>query len=109
VRCRILRLRDSGSVLEAGKFAGNCRGSSDGLHFNPGDAEDLASKVEWAWSHPLELTEMGHAARAKYELYYTAEKNYSLLMGIYDQALGACGSPGLAAARRPGDVQLESN
>jgi glycosyltransferase involved in cell wall biosynthesis len=80
-----------------------------GLHFNPGDAEDLASKVEWAWSHPLELTEMGHAARAKYELYYTAEKNYSLLMGIYDQALGACGSPGLAAARRPGDVQLESN
>jgi glycosyltransferase involved in cell wall biosynthesis len=80
-----------------------------GLHFNPGDAEDLATKVEWAWNHPLELTKMGRAARVKYETDYTAEKNYSLLMGIYGQALAAYGSPRLAAAKRPGDVQFESN
>jgi glycosyltransferase involved in cell wall biosynthesis len=63
-----------------------------GLHFNPGDALDLAAKVEWAWNHPLELSEMGRAARAKYETEYTAEKNYSLLMEIYEQALSKCAS-----------------
>ncbi len=66
-----------------------------GLHFNPGDSLDLAAKVEWAWNHPLELSQMGRAARAKYETDYTAEKNYSLLMEIYEQALSAC------ASRRP--------
>jgi glycosyltransferase involved in cell wall biosynthesis len=63
-----------------------------GLHFNSGDAEDLARKVEWAWNHPLELTKMGRAARRKYEKDYTAEKNYSLLMEIYEQALSTCAS-----------------
>jgi glycosyltransferase involved in cell wall biosynthesis len=58
-----------------------------GLHFNPGDPQDLASKVEWAWNHPLDLAKMGRAARCKFETDYTAEKNYSLLMGIYEQAL----------------------
>jgi glycosyltransferase involved in cell wall biosynthesis len=63
-----------------------------GLHFNPGDSLDLAAKVEWAWNHPLELSRMGRAARAKYETEYTAEKNYSLLMEIYEQALSTCPS-----------------
>ena len=61
-----------------------------GLHFNPGDAQDLASTVEWAWNHPLEVAKMGRAARRKYETDYTAEKNHSLLMGIYEQALASC-------------------
>ncbi len=63
-----------------------------GLHFNPGDALDLARVVDWAWNHPLELAMMGRAARGKYETDYTAEKNYSLLMGIYEQALASCAS-----------------
>lgn len=58
-----------------------------GLHFNPGDSQDLATTVEWAWHHASQLAEMGHAARRKYEAAYTAEHNYSLLMGIYEQAL----------------------
>jgi glycosyltransferase involved in cell wall biosynthesis len=61
-----------------------------GLHFNPGDAQDLARTVEWAWNHPLEVAKMGRAARRKYETDYTAEKNHSLLMGIYEQALASC-------------------
>jgi len=60
-----------------------------GLHFNPNDPQDLARSVEWAWHHPVELAEMGRAARRKYETDYTAEKNYSLLMGIYEQAVAA--------------------
>lgn len=60
-----------------------------GLHFSPGDAQALAITVEWAWNHPQELVQMGHAARRKYETAYTAELNYSLLMDIYEQALAA--------------------
>jgi glycosyltransferase involved in cell wall biosynthesis len=60
-----------------------------GLHFNPGDAEDLARTVEWAWNNPSQLDRMGHAARRKYETAYTGKQNYSLLMGIYEQALAA--------------------
>jgi glycosyltransferase involved in cell wall biosynthesis len=61
---------------------------STGLHFTPGDSQDLASKVEWAWGHPAELDQMGRAARGKYESDFTAKKNYSLLMQIYEQAVG---------------------
>ncbi|MBI3609166.1 MAG: glycosyltransferase [Nitrospirae bacterium] len=57
-----------------------------GLHFTPGDAADLAAKVDWAWTHPREMQEMGRAARAEYEAKYTAEKNYELLMGAYEFA-----------------------
>jgi glycosyltransferase involved in cell wall biosynthesis len=63
-----------------------------GLHFNPGDPHDLARTVEWAWNNPGELSRMGRAARTKYETDYTAEKNYSLLMEIYQQAMSTCAS-----------------
>ncbi len=59
-----------------------------GLHFTPGDAEDLAQRTAWAWSHPFEISEMGRAARREYENKYTADRNYELLIGIYHQALG---------------------
>lgn len=59
-----------------------------GLHFNPVDANDLAAKVEWAWAHPQQMTEMGHEARREYEQKYTAERNYEMLMEIYRRAMG---------------------
>jgi glycosyltransferase involved in cell wall biosynthesis len=58
-----------------------------GLHFNPGDADDLAAKVEWALSHPERMQEMGREARREYESKYTAEKNYPKLMDIYQHAI----------------------
>ncbi len=58
-----------------------------GLLFAPGDANDLAQKVQWAWDHPLQMVEMGENARREYELKYTAEHNYTLLMEIYQKAL----------------------
>ena len=60
---------------------------STGLHFAPGDAEDLGRKVAWACHHPAEMSEMGHTARREYERRYTAERNYELLMEIYEKAL----------------------
>jgi glycosyltransferase involved in cell wall biosynthesis len=60
-----------------------------GLHFTAGDAEDLAAKVDWAWTHPREMAEMGRAARAEYEAKYTAARNYEMLMQIYERAVAA--------------------
>ena len=58
-----------------------------GLHFTPGDSADLAKKVQWAWEHPGIMAEMGHNARKEYELKYTAERNYDMLMDVYHMAI----------------------
>jgi glycosyltransferase involved in cell wall biosynthesis len=60
-----------------------------GLHFEPGNAEDLVDKVEWAWTHPQEMEAMGSAGRAEYLSKYTAAGNYEALMEIYDRAIHA--------------------
>ena len=64
-----------------------------GLHFTPGDAGDLAKKIEWAWAHPEEMREMGRNARAEYETKYTAERNYKILLGIYEQVIEGARTP----------------
>jgi glycosyltransferase involved in cell wall biosynthesis len=63
-----------------------------GLHFAAGRSEDLAAKVEWAWSHPERMEEIGRQARKEYESKYTAEKNYPMLMEIYQRAVAGRGS-----------------
>ena len=60
-----------------------------GLFFNPGDALNLAYKITWLWDHPEEAKRMGLRARQEYELKYTPEKNYEMLMDIYQQALSS--------------------
>jgi len=60
-----------------------------GLLFEPGDPEDLAEKVAWAWAHPEEMAEMGQEARREYEAKYTAERNYEMLMAIYERAMAS--------------------
>jgi len=58
-----------------------------GVHFQPGDPDDLADKVNWAWTHPAELERMGREARLEFETKYTCEKNVEMLSEIYQQAL----------------------
>jgi glycosyltransferase involved in cell wall biosynthesis len=62
-----------------------------GLHFAPGDPEDLARKVEWAWTHPNQMHAIGLEARREYESKYTAEQNYPALMEIYNHAMTRMG------------------
>lgn len=57
-----------------------------GLHFRPGDAEDLIAQVEWALSHPNQLKQMRQEARREYEAKYTAVQNYHRLIEIYEIA-----------------------
>lgn len=57
-----------------------------GLHFTPGDAADLAEKVEWAWRNGEQMRSMGKEARQEYEGKYTADINYPQLLQIYRRA-----------------------
>ncbi|MEO0770178.1 MAG: glycosyltransferase, partial [Cyanobacteria bacterium J06649_4] len=58
-----------------------------GRLFQPGDARDLATKVDWMCTHPAELAEMHQAARSEYKQKYTASVNYVQLMEIYASVL----------------------
>ena len=62
-----------------------------GLLFRAGDAEELAKQVDWAWSHPNDLKHMRHECRREFELQYSAERNYQLLMAIYNRVLSGNG------------------
>jgi glycosyltransferase involved in cell wall biosynthesis len=62
------------------------RNRQTGLLFEPGSVEDLAQKIEWAWTHEAEVAVMGQAARETFEDRYTPERNYEMLMAIYEQA-----------------------
>lgn len=79
-----------------------------GLHFTPGNSEDLAAKVEWAWTHPREIEEMGRQARAEYKAKYTAQRNYEMLMEIYANAIAARGQE-VPAEVRDGGFDLRSS
>ena len=57
-----------------------------GLLFNPGDASDLALKLEWVISHPAEMKSMRAKARLAYETRYTAEENCGALIRAYQAA-----------------------
>jgi len=59
-----------------------------GLHFEPGDAADLVSKVQRLLVELPARNRMRQATRQEYELKYTAEANYRTLMSIYEEAQG---------------------
>jgi glycosyltransferase involved in cell wall biosynthesis len=67
-----------------------------GLHFEAGNADDLAQKLEWAWSHAAEMEIMSRNARAEFEARYTAERNYEELIEVYQAAIDSVKQPGRA-------------
>ena len=60
-----------------------------GVLFTPGDAADLAKKVQAVWSDRVQTARMSQETRWEYETKYTAEKNYPLLLKIYQQVIAA--------------------
>lgn len=67
-----------------------------GLHFCPGDPQDLAAKVDWLLERPKELARMRREARLEYETKYTAEKNYQQLIEIYERVRYPCAQLSIA-------------
>lgn len=63
------------------------RDGYNGLLFRPGDAKDLAAKVQYAFTHPEHMAQMRVNARREFEDKYTAERNYKILIAIYEQAM----------------------
>ena len=57
-----------------------------GLLFKSGNSRDLASKVRFLFEDKNAAFEMGRNARVEFEMKYTAEKNYDILMDIYNKA-----------------------
>lgn len=57
-----------------------------GLHFEPGDVQDLAEKVQWAADHSDAMQAYGQNARNTYLEKFSAKKNYAELMAIYETA-----------------------
>ena len=58
-----------------------------GLLFQPGDAADLAAKLQRAASHPEEMARMGAQARRHYDRHLTGESTYRQLQAIYAEAM----------------------
>jgi glycosyltransferase involved in cell wall biosynthesis len=66
-----------------GAMAEMIEDGKSGILFNPGDAEDLVSKISWVLCHPDDLIRIGLQARREFVSKYTAERNYEMLMNIY--------------------------
>ncbi len=58
-----------------------------GLHFAPGDANDLRAKIEWASENPDKMREFGRNARHVYETRFSPKQNLDILTGIYRDAI----------------------
>ncbi|MFH0926568.1 MAG: glycosyltransferase family 4 protein [bacterium] len=63
------------------------RDNQTGLTFEPGDSNDLRSKIECLFNSPEKIVAMGKNARAFVEKELTAEKHYTKLIEIYKQAM----------------------
>jgi glycosyltransferase involved in cell wall biosynthesis len=64
-----------------------------GLLAAPGSADDLAAKIQHLLDNPLTVARMRQEARGEHEAKYTAERNYQLLMGLYERVLAGKPAP----------------
>lgn len=58
-----------------------------GLLVEPGNADDLADKIQHLWARPDLCREMGRAGRRKALREYSPERYYDRLMAVYEKAL----------------------
>ncbi|MBS4033348.1 MAG: glycosyltransferase family 4 protein [Ignavibacterium sp.] len=70
-----------------GSMAELVENGKTGLLFEPGNPVDLAEKMKWMIGYEAECIEMGKEARKVFEENYTAERNFEILMGIYNNVM----------------------
>jgi glycosyltransferase involved in cell wall biosynthesis len=58
-----------------------------GLHFQTGNADDLAEKADRLIKDPDLAVELGRNARKEFEKKYTAKRNHEMLIRIYEMAI----------------------
>ena len=72
-----------------GSMAEIIKNDFNGLHFNPSDSKDLISKIKILDSNKEKCNQMSLNAISEFQSYYTEEKNYELLIKIYEKAINA--------------------
>lgn len=70
-------------ATKLGAMAELIEDGKNGLHFEPGDADDLRRKVSYFLSNEVDRAQMMQCARDTYELKYSSEINYEQLIAIY--------------------------
>lgn len=75
-----------------------------GLLFEPGNAQDLASKIESLWNRPELCQTMGKVARDFVRRKFSTEDNFARLLRVYEAAMAAHAS-GLARERIASEVE----
>ena len=70
-----------------GNIAEIVKHGETGLLFKPGDPDDVAEKVRWMIENKKERQRMGENAYQEYLEKYTPEKNFKMLMEIYEDVL----------------------
>ena len=58
-----------------------------GLLFEPGNAEELAEKIQYLWDRPTLCQEMGLRGREKVMREYSPERYYERLMAAFQRAM----------------------
>jgi glycosyltransferase involved in cell wall biosynthesis len=72
---------------EVGGLSELVRHGETGLHFPAGDVAALAERLSHLQEHPDKLAHMRHEARREFENKYTAQRNYEMLIDIYEKAI----------------------
>jgi glycosyltransferase involved in cell wall biosynthesis len=88
----ILEAFSTGTPVITSKLGGMAEIVDDeknGLHFQPGSSTDLVEKVKLLLSDSRLSIKLGNQARQDYLDKYTPEKNYNLLLNIYEKAISA--------------------
>jgi glycosyltransferase involved in cell wall biosynthesis len=75
-------------VSDIGAIADIVKDGKTGLLFEAGNKEDLAKKVRCIREHADVRNRMGKNARKEFEEKYTPERNYKMLMDIYEKTIG---------------------
>jgi glycosyltransferase involved in cell wall biosynthesis len=70
-----------------GSMPGIVDEGKNGVLFAPGDSLDLLQKIRGVWENTEQAATMAANARQAFEEKYTAQKNYRLLMDIYQKAI----------------------
>ncbi|PVY41320.1 glycosyltransferase family 4 protein [Pontibacter virosus] len=86
----IIEAFSTGTPVIAAKIGGAAQLVDDGvngLHYSPGNAAELAERVHTLTQHPHMARQMGTAARQSYEVRYTPEANYRMLLSIYEDTI----------------------
>lgn len=92
----IIEAFSTGTPVIAAKIGGAeqlVEDSVNGLHYTPGQAAELAEKVQQLLRDPALASRMGQNARQSYEARYTPEANYRMLIAIYQEAIRAKKKP----------------